>query len=439
MFVTKKYLPRRTVLRGMGVALGLPLLDAMIPAQTPLAKTAANPKPHLGFIYFPHGAIMDKWTPVATGSSFEFTPILKPLEKYRKYVSIISGLENKPAISNAVHAIMPGTWLSCVHPRETADPYGGVTVDQIAARHISQDTPLPSIEVATEARSAGGACDRNFGCSYASTVSFRTPSTPLPMEANPRTLFQRLFGQGDTAAERNALSKQYSSILDMAQAQASTLARSLGAQDRSMLGDYLESVRELERRVQQMEARDVSKLDLPSTPAGTPEKFDEHLNLMFDLVGLAWQANLTRVFSMMMAGEASNLTYNHIGISDAFHPLSHHQNDQAKMERLSRIQIYHTEVFSKFVGRLAATPDGDGSLLDHSTLLYGSNMSNSNLHNNYPLPSALVGGGCGRIKGNQHLKYDDKTPLANLLLTILDRANIPENSIGDSTSKFVEI
>jgi len=439
MFITKKHLPRRTLLRGMGVALGLPLLDAMIPAQTLLAETAASPKPHLGFVYFPHGAIMDKWMPTATGSGFEFTPILKALEKHRKYVTIVSGLENKPAISNAVHAIMPGTWLNCVHPRETADPYAAVTADQLAAKYISQDTPLPSIEVATEARSASGACDRNFGCSYASTVSFRTPSTPLPMEANPRTLFQRLFGQGDTAEERQALSKQYSSILDMVQGEASDLSRKLDTRDRAMLGDYLDSVRELERRIQKMEARDVSKLDLPPTPAGAPENFDEHLNLMFDLVALAWQANLTRVFSMMMAAEASNLTYNHIGISDAFHPLSHHQNDPAKMERLSRIQIYHTQVFEKFVAKLAATPDGDGSLLDHSILLYGSNMSNSNLHNNYPLPSALVGGGCGKIKGNQHLHYAERTPLANLLLTILDRANVPEAAIGDSNSKFVEI
>jgi hypothetical protein len=439
MFITKKYLSRRTVLRGIGATVALPLLDAMIPARTALAQTAAAPKPHLGFIYFPHGAVMNQWTPTAEGAGFEFTPILKALEPHRKYVTVVSGLENKPAISNAVHAIMPGTWLSCVHPRETADPYGGVTADQIAAKYIGQDTPLPSLEVATEAGGKGGACDRNYGCSYAGTVAFRTPSTPLPMEANPRALFQRLFGQGDTDAERSTLSKQYASILDVVQAEAGELRSSLGPQDKAMLGDYLDSVRELERRVQKLEAGNATKIELPPAPAGMPEKFDEHLNLMFDLVALSWQANLTRIFSMMMVGEATNMTYNHIGIADAFHPLSHHQNEPAKIERLSKIQIYHTQVFAKFVAKLAAMPNGDGSMLDHSILLYGSNMSNSNLHDNYPLPSALVGGGWGKIKGNQHLKYPDRTPLANLLLTVLDRAGVPEAAIGDSNAKFTEV
>jgi hypothetical protein len=439
MFLTKKHLSRRSVLRGAGATIALPLLEAMIPARTALAQTAAAAKPRLGFIYFPHGAVIDKWTPKKTGTDFDFSPILKALEPHRKYVTVVSGMENKPAISPAVHAIMPGTWLSCVHPRESNDPYGGVTIDQMAAKHIGQDTPFPSLEIATESRGGGGACDRAFGCSYSGTISFSTPSTPLPMETNPRTLFQRLFGQGDTAGERKALSKQYSSILDLVQAEAADLQRSVGPRDRAMLGDYLDSVREIERRMQKMEARDLSHVDLPSAPNGPPEKFDEHLNLMFDLMALAWQANMTRVFTMMMAAEVSNMTYNHIGISDAFHPLSHHQNDEAKMERLSRIQAYHTQVFAKFVAKLAKMQDGDGTMLDHSTLLFGSNMSNSNLHNNYPLPSAIVGGGCGKLKGNQHVKYPDRAPHANLLLTILDRANIPETAVGDSSTKLVEI
>ena len=439
MFITKKHLSRRTVLRGVGAAVSLPLLDAMIPANTALGATAAAPKPHMGFIYFPHGAVWDKWMPTKTGSDFEFTPILKPLEKHRKYITVVSGTENHPAISNSVHAIMPGTWLNCVHPRESADPYVAITADQIAAKYISQDTPLPSIEVCTEARSAGGACDRNFGCSYASTISFRNPTTPMPMEANPRTLFQRLFGQGDTPEEREALSKQYSSILDMVSGEANALGAKLDTRDRGMLNDYLDSVRELERRVQKMEEHKVSSLALPPTPTGEPDKLDEHVGLMFDLVALAWQANMKRVFSMMMVAEASNLTYNHIGVSDAFHPLSHHQNDASKMERLTKIQAYHTQVFEKFVAKLAATPDGDGSLLDHSILLYGSNMSNSNMHNNYPLPSTVIGGGCGKLKGNVHLHTAERTPHANLLLTILDRANIPVDKIGDSTGTFVEV
>ncbi|MGH9557977.1 MAG: DUF1552 domain-containing protein, partial [Bryobacteraceae bacterium] len=303
---------------------------------------------------------------------------MKPLEQYRKYVTVVSGLENKPAISNAVHAIVPGTWLNCVHPRETADPYCATTVDQIAAKYISQDTPLPSLEVATEARGATGACDRNYGCSYASTVSFRTPTTPLPMEANPRTVFEQLFGQGDNAQERKALSHQYASILDMVQTEATALKRTLGPQDQAMLGDYMDSVRELERRVQKLEQHNAIDLKLPPTPAGTPDSFPEHLELMFDLVALAWRANITRVFSMMMVAEATNQTYNHIGIPDAFHPLSHHQNDQAKMARLTKIQLWHSQVFSKFVTKLATTQDGDGTLLDHSIVLFGSNMSNSN-------------------------------------------------------------
>ena len=438
MFITKKHLDRRTVLRGMSAAIGLPLLDAMIPARTALAQTAAAPKPHLGFIYFPHGAVMDQWTPTAAGKDFDFPQIIKPLEPHRKYVTIVSGLENKPAISPAVHAIMPGTWLSCVHPRASNDPWGGVTVDQIAAQHIGQDTPFPSIEIGTESRGGGGTCDRDFGCSYSGTISFSTPSTPLPMEVNPRTLFQRLFGQGDTPEERKAISRQYSSILDLVQTEANDLKRDLGPQDRAMLSDYLESVHEIERRVQKMEARDLSTLKLPGTPLGVPERLDDHLNLMFDLTALAWQANLTRVFSMMMVAEVSGQTYNNIGVSDAFHPLSHHQNDPAKMARLAKIQTYHSTVFAKFVARLAATPDGEGTLLDHSILLYGSNMSNSNMHNNYPLPSAIVGG-YGKIKGNQHLKYDNREPLANLLLTVLDRAGIPQDKVGDSSGEFMEI
>jgi len=439
MFVTKKHLDRRTMLRGMGAAIGLPLLEAMIPARTALAQTAASPKPHMGFIYFPHGAVMNKWAPEKAGAQWDFTPILKPLEPYKKYVSVVTGTENKPAISPAVHAIMPGTWLSCVHPRESNEPYAGVTIDQIAAQHIGQDTPFPSLEIATESRGGGGICDRAFGCSYSGTISFRTPTTPLPMEVNPRTLFQRLFGVGDTAEERKALAKQYASILDLVQGEAADLKRSVGARDRAMLDDYLESVREIERRVQKMEARDLSTLNLPSAPEGMPERFDEHLNMMFDLTALAWQANLTRVFSMMMAAEVSNQTYNHIGVSDAFHPLSHHQNDEAKIERLSKIQIYHTQVFAKFVDKLSKMPDGDGTMLDHSIILYGSNMSNSNAHNNYPLPSAIIGGGCGKLKGGIHVKAPEKTPHANLLLTLLERAGIPEEAVGDSNGKFVDI
>jgi hypothetical protein len=438
MFITRKHLPRRTFLRGMGTAIALPLLDAMIPARTALAQTAAKPTPHLGFIYFPHGAVMNQWTPKTEGAGFELSPILKPLAPFQKQLTVVSGLANRPAVSPAVHAITPGTWLSCVHPRASQDPYGGPTVDQIAARHIGQDTPFPSLEIATEVRGGGGSCDRDFGCSYAGTISFRTPSNPLPMENDPRKLFQRMFGQGDTPEERKRISKQYSSVLDLVSQEAADLQRSLGPQDRAMVSDYLETVREIERRVEKMDARDLSHVNIPDTPGGIPPSFEQHINLLFDLVAVAYQANMTRVFSFMMAAEVSGLTYNQIGVSDAFHPLSHHNNEQGKMERLAKIQTYHTDIFAKFLAKLQKMPDGDGTMLDHSIILYGSNMSNSNLHNHDPLPTALVGG-WKSVKGGQHLRYPDQTPLANMLLTILDRAGVPEEKIGDSSGKFAEV
>jgi hypothetical protein len=438
MFITKKHLSRRTFLRGAGVTVGLPLLDAMIPAWTALAQTAASPKPHLGFLYLPHGAIMDQWTPAAEGTGFELTPILKPLAPFQKQVTIVSGLENKGAIAPPVHALSPGTWLSCVTPPEGQEPHGGVTVDQLAAAHLGQDTPLPSLELASEGRGGNGnACDRNYGCSYGATISFRTPTTPLPMESDPRKLFERLFGQGDTPQERKAIAKQYSSILDLVTSEAADLRKNLDAQDRARLGDYLESVREIERRVQKMEERDLTSLDLPDVPVGST--FDQRLTLMFDMIALAYQANLTRVFSFMMAGEGSNQTYNHVGVSDAFHPLSHHQNDKTRKEKLVKIQTYHTQAFAKFLAKLAAMPDGDGSMLDHSILLYGSNMSNSNAHNHFPLPTLVAGGGCGKLKGGQHLKYPDQTPLSNLLLTLLDRAGVHVDKVGNSTGVFSEL
>jgi hypothetical protein len=383
---------------------------------------------------------MDRWTPAAEGSDFELSPILKPLEKLKKQLTIVSGLENKAAIAPPVHALSPGTWLSGVAPRKTQDPWGGVTIDQLAAQHLGQDTPFPSLEIAIEGRGGGGSCDREYGCSYSGTIAFRTPSTPLPMETDPRKLFQRLFGQGDTPQERKNIARQYSSLLDLVSEEAADLQKSLGTRDRTVLSDYLESVREIERRVQKMEARDLSKLQLPDAPAGPPPAFDAHINLMFDMVSLAFQANLTRVFSFMMAAEVSGLTYNQIGVPDSFHPISHHQNDKTKIEKLVKIQTYHSEIVAKFATKLAEVPDGDGSMLDHAILLYGSNMSNSNAHNHYPLPSAIIGGGNGRIKGNQHLKYPDQTPLSNLLLTMVNRAGIPVEKVGDDGTKvFSEV
>jgi len=439
MFITKKHLSRRAALRGLGFAVALPLLDAMVPAATALAKTVAAPKPRLGFFYFPHGAVMEKWTPTRTGRDFEMSPILEPLSAYRDQLTVFSNIGNKPAESRAVHALVPATWLSCVHPKEGLAPSMAPTIDQIAAEHIGQDTPWPSLETATaQGHGVGSACERGYGCSYSGTLSFRSASTPLPVESNPRQLFLRLFGQGDSAAERKFLTQQTSSILDMLTSEVASLNRKLGAQDQGTLSDYLESVREIERRVQNGSHGDVAKLDLPEVPGSTSENFDEHLKLMFDLIALAYQGNLTRVQSFMIAPEVSEQTYNHIGVPDAFHALSHHANDPAKKDRLARIQRYHTEVFARFVDRLAKMPDGDGSMLDHSILMYGSNMSNSNAHNQYPLPIAVIGHGCGKIRGGQHINFAERTPLANVLLTVLQRAGVPVDRVGDSTGAIAE-
>jgi len=438
MFISKKHLPRRTFLRNLGVGVGLPLLDAMIPAATALAQTAASAPPRMGFIYFPHGAVMSNWTPDQQGRDFELKSILQPLAPFKNALTIVSGLENKRA-NGPVHAITPGTWLHGNSPRVSHDPYGGTTIDQIAAQHIGQDTPLPSIEVATELTGGSGQCDRDYGCSYGATISFRTPSTPLPMENNPRKLFQTLFGVGDSAEERAAIADQTKSVLDLIMEQTHALNNQLGAADRVILSDYLESVREIERRIQKSADHDLSNVELPDAPLGIPAEFDEHINLQFDLITLAWQADMTRIASMMMAAEVSTKTYNHIGISDAFHPLSHHQNDPAKIARLVRVQEYHSRVFARFVQNLADTSAGDGSLLDNSIILYGSNMSNSNAHDHFPLPSAIVGTGGGRIRGGQHLVYPDYTPVSNLMLTLMDRIGVELDSLGDSTGRFAEV
>jgi hypothetical protein len=439
MFITKVHLKRRTVLKGLGACVGLPLLDAMIPAATALAQTAAAAQPRAIFVYFPHGAVMDKWTPGKEGADFDLPPIIASLAPFQKRLTIISGLENKSAIAAPVHAITPGTWLSCVPPRISHDPLGGVTIDQMAAQAIGQDTPIPSLEVATEEQGGEGSCDRNYGCSYGKTISFRTPSTPLPMEHNPRKLFQQLFGQGDNAEERAALGRENQSVLDLVRHDAADLSKTLGPRDQALLDDYLSTVREIERRVQKVAHRDLKGMQLPDAPAGIPTQFDEHMKLMFDMMALALQANLTRVMTFMMAAEVSNQPYTFIGISDAFHPLSHHSNNAQKLDRLAKVQAFNTRMFAGFVKKLAEMPNGEGTMLDQSVILFGSNMSNSNLHDHFPLPTALLGGGCGKLKGNQHLRYPDHTPIANLHVALLNRMGIPTKSLGDSTGEFTEI
>jgi hypothetical protein len=439
MYMKKKHLSRRAVLRGAGIAVGLPLLDAMIPAGTALAQTAAAPKPRMGFVYFPHGAVMDKWTPAAEGRDFELPQILAPLERHRDAMTIVSGLDNKPTEAPPTHAVVPGTWLSCVPARPTHEPHGGITVDQIAALHISQDTPLPSLEVSTEPGGVEGACDRGYGCSYSSTISFRTPTQPLPMEYNPRKLFFKLFGRGASPEERDAIVARQGSILDFVSASASDLRNELGAADRTRVDDYLQSVREIERRAAKMSEQDFSALDLPEVPIGVQNDFPAQQALQFDLTALALEAGLTRVFTLMMAAEVSGQTFNNVGVSDAFHPLSHHGNQQAKMDRLAKVQTYHSEVFANFLDKIAAIDEGEGSMLDHSVIMYGSNMSNSNAHNHFPLPISVFGKGCGQVTGGQHIRYPDHTPLSNLHVTLLHRVGVPIESLGDSTGLIAEV
>ncbi len=448
MFITKKHLSRRTFLRAGGVSIGLPLLGAMVPAGTALSQTAAVTKPRLGFFYLPHGAIMNntrygaemnRWTPEIEGPNFDLKPILEPFAPHQSHMTVVSGLGNKPAESPSVHSIIPGTWLSCVPPQRDQSPFGGVTVDQIAARHIGQETPLPSIELATEEKGGTSGCDATYGCSFSRTISFRSPTTPLPMEADPGKVFEKLFGRGNTAAEREKIASDFSSVLDMVLSEINGLGRKLGAEDRAIVNDYLESVREIERRIALLGDRDLSGVAMPSIPVATPS-FDERLRLMFDLLAVAYQTNMTRVASFMMVAEVSNMSYGHVGVPDAFHPLSHHAENKQAMEKLVVIQRYHSAVFADFLARLASMPDGDaGSMLDNSIFLYGSNMSNSNNHDSFPLPTLVFGQGGGTIKGNQHLRYPDHTPIANLLFTLMLRAGVPVESIGDSTGEFVEV
>jgi len=443
MFVTRKHLPRRTFLKGVGVSLALPLLDSMIPARTLLAQTAAKPLPRLGFVYVPHGAIMDKWTPATEGAGFEFTPILKPLEPFRDRLNVVSGLGHRAADTTAVHSLSPTTWLSGVRPKATqgVDAYAGVTADQIAAQQIGQDTVLPSMELATEDHSGLiGSCDRDYGCIYMNTLSWRTPTTPMPMEINPRKVFERMFGQGGSATERLARIKEDKSILDAITRDVASLQVQLGPADREMMTQYLENVREIERRIQRAEqSQGDEDLTLPARPAGVPFDYEEHIKLMYDLMALAYQADVTRVMTFMISREVSNRTYPQVGVTDGHHAISHHQNRAEKMEKNVKIQTYNISQFGYFLDKLRNTPDGDGSLLDHAVLLYGSNMSNSNAHDHFPLPNLVIGGAAGRMKGGRHLKYTDHTPMTNLLVTMLDKVGVKQESLGDSSGLLTNL
>jgi len=444
-FLTKKHLSRRTVLRGTGVALALPLLDAMVPASTALAQTAANPKMRAGFFYLPHGAIMnntpfgkeaDAWTSSGKGADFKLGHILSPLEKLKNYVTTFENLENTAA-GGSVHTLNPATWLSCVRPDTAAKGASmSVTLDQVIAQQLGQQTALPSLELSSETTIQVAAGNGGF---YAATTSYANANTPLPMEFNPRKVFIQLLGEGDTAAERDALIRKNASILDMISERTQALRNELGAGDKAKLSDYLDTVREIERRVDMAGSRDLANIDVPDAPVGELDNFDEQVKMMFDLIALAYQADLTRVATYVMVAEGTNRTYNHVGVPDSYHPVSHHSNDRERIRRLTIIQHYHMTRFAEFVQKLADTPDGDGTLLDHSLFLYGSNMGNSNQHDNYPLPEVLVGGANGKHVGGKNLILPERTPLANVHLTILDKLGIPQPSFGNSTGVLSDV
>ena len=424
MFLTKKHLSRRTVLRGAGVAISLPLLEAMIPAGTALAATAANIKPRLAYVYFPHGAVQKFWTPEGTGRDFQFSRILKPLEGMRDYVTVVSGMRNKPGESSDPHGIIEATWLTCQAP--TGAKYGpeaGISIDQLAARQIGKDTPLSSIELCGE---PGGA------------VSYSTPNVGLPLEGNPRKVFTTMFGPGDSNAERKSLLESTGSLLDYVRESSQTMNAELGASDRALMSDFLDSVREVEGRVQKLSAKADAVGQLPNAPLGAPDDFTELVDIQFEMMALAFQTNQTRVATMRMIKEASMRTFPSINVDEAFHPLSHHAEDPDKQDRLARIQTYQTERFARFAKRLQSIKEGDGNVLDNSIILFGSNMANSDLHNNNPLPQLLLGKG-GGIKGGQHLAQAKDTPHSNLLLTMAQRAGVTIDKFSDSTGLVSDI
>ncbi|MBV8843427.1 MAG: DUF1552 domain-containing protein [Bryobacterales bacterium] len=437
-FIAKKHLPRRTFLRGVGAAVALPLLDSMVAAQTPLAKTAASPKSRLSCIYVPHGATMYKWTPEKEGGGFEFPEILTPLEKFRDRVNVITNLAHPAAggvgsDAGADHARSAAVYLSGVHP-EQGSVHVGTTLDQYVAEAIGQDTPLPSLEVSIE--EVALSCGSGYACAYSNTISWKTATTPLPMENNPQVVFEKLFGDGSNAADRAARKQEGRSLLDSVMGEAASLQKELPAHDRARLSEYLDDVREIERRIQKAERQIPEDLKIPEAPVGIPEAFDDHFKLMFDLQILALKAEITRVTTMMYARDTSGAVYPQSGVRDGFHVASHHSNVRASMDKFALINRYHVQLLAYYLDKLRATPDGDGSLLDHSMVLYGSSMSNGNQHDHDPLPIILAGGAAGQLKGGRHLQFAAHTPMSNLLLAMADKLGVHRASFGDSTAKL---
>jgi hypothetical protein len=444
MMITKMSLPRRTFLRGIGATLALPMLDAMVPAFSTAAKAASSAK-RFGFVYgSPNGIIQSQFIPKQTGTNFELPPILTPMAKVKDQVLVLSGLAHRQADSfgdgNGDHARGTAVWLSGVHAWDRRGGGGGesvrlgVTVDQIVAQHYAKTSQLPSLELVLE-KPTQVACD-STDCFFSNTISWRTPTTPNPMEPHPRVVFERLFGEGGTAAQRLAQTRKTGSILDSVLSEVAGLEKRLGPSDRSKLNEYLASVREIEQRIQSAEAKgEASEMALPDRPTDIPDGFEDHAKLMFDLQVLAFQGDITRVFSMILAREGSPRTYPQIGVPEQHHPVSHHRDDPILIAKKAKIDTYHVYLLGYFVEKLAATQDGDGTLLDHSAILYGGGMGNGNLHEHTNLPTLLVGGLGGTLKTGRHLAYQENTPMSNLFISLLD-AGVPLEKIGDSTGKL---
>jgi hypothetical protein len=439
MIITKKSLPRRTFLRGVGASLALPLLDAMIPAATAAGKTAAKPVRRLGFVFMPMGCDQSRWTPPGTdGRLGELSPILRALEPVKQQVTVVTNLELRNAYPGS-HATSNSAFLSAAKAKhtESSDYYLGTTVDQVAAQQIGRETQLPSLELSMDMLQTTGQCDNGYACVYQNNLSWSSPTTPLPSEAHPRIVFERLFGEGGTAADRRAALRKRASLLDWISADIASLQRQLGPADRARVEEYLTTVREVERRIQRAEA-EVAENPLPDLdrPLGVPAAYAEHARLMFDLQVLAMQGDITRVCTFQLARETSNRTYPEIGVPDPHHPLSHHGNDPAKIERMAKINAFHVSLFAYYLGRLQATPEAGGTLLDHSLLLYGSGIGNPNVHDHTNLPILVAGGAAGGMRGGRHLRFAQPTPLANLHLTLLDKVGVHLDRFGDSDGKM---
>jgi len=446
MIVVKKALSRRTVLRGMGATVALPLLDAMVPALTAQVKTPANGVRRLGVVYHPNGVIYENWLPKGTGRDFELSRTLAPLEPYRDQLIVITNLASQQAEAlgdgGGDHSRASGTYLTGVHVKKSDSIVeNGISMDQIAARALEKETQLSSLQLTADDNSLVGSCDVGYSCAYSSTLSWRTPTLPLMAENNPRVVFERLFGSSDStdARVRATRLQQDRSILDSVTARVKQLQQKLGTSDNTKLSDYLESLRDTERRIQKAEEQSARQGPELVQPAGVPDGFEPHVKLLYDLQVLAYQADLTRVITFMYGREQTGRPYPQIGIPEPHHPLTHHQNEPSKMEKCTAIQLYHVALFATYLEKLKATPDGDGSLLDHMVLLYGGGISNSDRHTHGPLPTLLLGGGSGTLKGGRHLVFPEDTPLTNLQLTLLHKVGVPAEKLGDSTGQFNEL